>query len=218
MSIDGKIQALNNAIRESIPSMQDAAADNPTVELLVRALTFSSGAQWQIQQPTPVDNFKWRDLSAEGITDMGEALSMVADELDMSVMSDRALPPVLVLISDGQPTDDYIGGLKKLLHQPWGQKAVRIAIGIGKDADMGILQQFISKGVGEPLVANNAEALTRYIKWASTAVSSVSSVVTPNIGNKTNESGKSDNKLMNPPVVIPPIPTGTSDDWEDDVW
>ncbi|GAB4525506.1 MAG: hypothetical protein Tsb0014_04890 [Pleurocapsa sp.] len=215
MSIDGKIQALNNAIRESIPSMQDAAADNPTVELLVRALTFSSGAQWHIQQPTPVDDFKWRDLSAGGITDMGEALSIVADELDMSVMSDRALPPVLVLISDGQPTDDYIGGLKKLLHQPWGQKAVRIAIGIGKDADMGVLQQFISKGVGEPLVANNAEALTRYIKWASTAVSSVSSVVTPNPNNTTQKLEQSENNHIEPPVVIPPTPT---DGWEDDVW
>jgi len=43
-------------------------------------------------------------------------------------MSDRALPPVLVLISDGQPTDNFQKGLDKLIAQLWGQKAVHIAI------------------------------------------------------------------------------------------
>jgi uncharacterized protein YegL len=85
-------------------------------------------------------------------------------------MNSRALPPVLVLISDGQPTDDYLSGLKALLQQPWGQKAVRIAISIGRDADLDVLQQFIGHPQLKPLRANNPEALVRQIKWASTAV------------------------------------------------
>ena len=55
-------------------------------------------------------------------------------------MSDRALPPVLVLISDGQPTDDFGKGLEDLLGQPWGKKAVRVAIAIGDDADLEVLR------------------------------------------------------------------------------
>ncbi|MFZ1641992.1 MAG: vWA domain-containing protein, partial [Candidatus Contendobacter sp.] len=112
MSIDGKIQALNTAIREALPHMRQVADENPNAEVLVRALKFSSGAQWHVSQPTPVADFKWADLQTEGVTDLGRALAMVAEQLRIPPMSDRALPPVLVLISDGQPTDDFNKGLQ----------------------------------------------------------------------------------------------------------
>lgn len=61
----------------------------------------------------------------------------------------------------------------KLLHLPWGKKAVRIAISIGQDADDDVLQQFT--GNRElVLQANNPQALVKMIKWASTAASLVS--------------------------------------------
>jgi len=85
-------------------------------------------------------------------------------------MSERALPPVLVLVSDGQPTDDFEAGLKALMNEPWGRKAVRIAISIGRDADAEVLQRFIGNTELKPLAANSPEALVRHIKWASTAV------------------------------------------------
>ena len=68
----------------------------------------------------------------------------VAAELDQPPMPDRALPPVLVLVSDGQPTDDFQGGLRELLGKPWGGKAIRMAIAIGRDADQEVLQKFIN--------------------------------------------------------------------------
>lgn len=170
MSNDGKIQALNTAIREAIPHMQKVADDNPNAQVLVRALAFSNGAQWHISQPTPVTDFKWTDLTAEGETDMGKALLALADQLKIPPMTDRALPPVLVLISDGQPTDDFESGLRALLDQPWGRKAVRIAIAIGGDADHEVLQKFIGNSEIKPLPANSPEALVKYIRWASTAV------------------------------------------------
>ncbi len=170
MQQDGKIQALNTAIREAIPHMQKVADDNPNAQVLVRAVKFSNGAQWHISQPTPVADFAWQDISADGETDMGKALSLVAEQLKMPPMSDRALPPVLVLISDGQPTDDFDSGLKALMEQPWGKKAVRIAISIGQDADNEILQKFIGHSELKPLAANSPEALVKHIKWASTAV------------------------------------------------
>lgn len=170
MSVDGKIQQLNFAIRDGIPHMRKVADENPNAQVLVRALKFSSSAQWHISQPTPVDDFKWEDLQAEGVTDLGKALSMVAEQLRIPPMTDRALPPVLVLISDGQPTDDFQTGLDTLLQEPWGKKAVRIAIAIGEDADHEVLQKFIGHPELKPLQANNPEALVRHIKWVSTAV------------------------------------------------
>jgi uncharacterized protein YegL len=101
---------------------------------------------------------------------MGMALGIVADQLKIPPMTDRALPPVLVLISDGQPTDDFAGGLLALMNEPWGRKAVRIAIAIGEDADQEVLKRFIGNPELRPLQANNPEALIKYIRWVSTAV------------------------------------------------
>jgi len=170
MSADGKIEALNNAIAETIPHMRTTADENPNAELLVRALKFSNGAQWHISQPTPMASFQWSPLTADGVTDMGKAMSELAEQLSVEKMPQRALPPVLVLLSDGQPTDDYKAGLKKLMDQPWGKKAVRIAIAIGQDADLACLQEFIGHPELKPLQANNPERLTQLIKWSSTAV------------------------------------------------
>lgn len=129
-----------------------------------------AGAHWHVAQPTQVEQFEWADLSADGVTDMGKALSLVADQLKIPPMSERALPPVLVLVSDGQPTDDFETGLKALLSLPWGKKAVRLAIAIGEDADHEVLKRFINNPEIPVLQANNPEALKRHIKWVSTAV------------------------------------------------
>ena len=197
MEQDGKIQALNTAIREAIPHMKKVAEDNPNAQVLVRAVKFSNGAQWHLSQPTPVSDFAWTDLAAEGETDMGKALQLVAEQLKMPPMSERALPPVLVLLSDGQPTDDFDGGLKALMEQPWGKKAVRIAISIGRDADPEVLQKFIGNSELKPLAANSPEALVRHIKWASTAV--LKSASSPASG--------ADTPAPDAPAASVPIPT-----------
>jgi uncharacterized protein YegL len=197
MEQDGKIQSLNTAIREAIPHMKKVAEENPNAQVLVRAVKFSNGAQWHISQPTPVADFAWTDLTPEGETDMGKALSLVAEQLKMPPMSERALPPVLVLISDGQPTDDFEAGLKALINEPWGKKAVRIAISIGRDADNDVLQKFIGHSEIKPLNANSPEALVKHIKWASTAVLKAAS----------SPAAAADAPKSNEPVASVPIPT-----------
>ena len=208
MDVDGKIQSLNTAIKEAIPNMQAVADENPNAQVLVRAVKFSSGAQWHVSQPTEVADFRWDDLTAEGVTDMGKALLMVAEQLRIPPMTERALPPVLVLISDGQPTDDYAGGLKALMDQPWGRKAVRIAIAIGEDADTEVLQKFIGNPELKPLQANNPEALVKYIKWVSTAV--LKSASAP-----SSQTSDSATPGMNVPIPVLPDSSPSS---ADDVW
>lgn len=168
-----KIGTVNHAIQSTIPDMQDAAKDNPNAQLFVRTLKFSTGASWATANPIRIEEFAWDDLDAVGVTDLGKAFDLLAAELTIPPMSDRALPPVLVLLSDGQPTDEYRDSMNKLLRLPWGKKAVRIAISIGEDADDEILTAFTGN---KELVlkANNAEALVKMIKWASTAASMVS--------------------------------------------
>ena len=103
---------------------------------------------------------------------------------------------MLVLLSDGQPTDDYRKSLEELKKLPWGKKAVRIAISIGQDADDAVLEEFTGN---KELVlqANNAAALTKMIKWASTAASLVSAPAS--IAATTAEDGRAD---ADTPVIV----------------
>jgi len=208
MAIDGKIQSLNTAIKEAIPHMQDVADENPNAQVLVRAVRFSDGAQWHVSQPTDIADFKWNDLEAGGVTAMGMALNIVADQLKIPPMTDRALPPVLVLISDGQPTDDFTSGLQALMNEPWGRKAVRIAIAIGEDADQEVLKKFIANPELKPLQANSPESLTKYIRWVSTAV--LKSASSP-----ASQSAAASAAGLN--VPIPAMPDGGPTS-ADDVW
>lgn len=210
MRNNGKMDALNFAIREAIPHMRRVAEENPNAEVLVRALKFSSGAQWHIEIPTLVDDFEWVDLEASGVTDMGKAFDALADAMAMPPMSERALPPVLVLISDGQPTDDYKEGLQRLLSQPWGVKSVKLAIAIGKAVNKKVLNAFINNEQIEVLQADHPEALVNYIKWASTAVLKAASSPASQFAGQENSN-----------VILPQIP---DDFWDgtqiavEDVW
>ncbi|MEA5391012.1 VWA domain-containing protein [Cyanobium gracile UHCC 0139] len=212
MAASGKMQALNQAIRQSLPGMAAVARDNPEARVLVRAVSFADHAAWHIETPTPVDQLEWRDLQAGGITAMGAALQLVAAALQTPPMEVRALPPVLVLISDGQPTDDFAGGLEALRRVPWAQKAVRLAIALGHDADLEVLQRFIGtepatagRSPRRPLQAGNATSLAQYIQWASTAVVGAASMPASRVSETPLEAAAGNIPLPDlPPTVLDP--------------
>jgi len=351
MSIHGKIQALNNAIREALPALKTIAEDNPNAQVLMHVLKFSQGSQWIVENPTPLDQFIWSDLTADmpaggtfsaefkqrldregaksgdvqislkwdnyndldlhvvcpsgetiyfghrksecggeldvdmnvsptsvkpvenvywpvgkapsgqyqvfvnhfknhgrsgckdptayqvqiccngiteqfegmissgqknkihefnpsefvntaGNTDMGDAMLKLMEKLKIPPMPDRALPPVLMLISDGQPTDDFETGLAQLMTQPWAKKAVRLAIGMGQDVELETLAKFIGNPEIKPIQANNPGALARFIKLSSTSALKVSS----------NPRVDSQNSTQHILLDIPEVVTDTSAD------
>lgn len=202
-----KIQSLNYGVHEAVPAMQKAAEDHAEARVLVRSLKFSNGAQWTTAQPTPVEDFQWTDLDADGVTDMGRALAMVAEQLKSPPMETRGLPPVLVLLSDGEPTDDFNAGLKALMDQPWGKKSIRIAIAVGKDANLDVLQKFIDHPERKPLQVNNPDAMVKAIKWSSTVVLK-SSIASHTNGGNSGKTGPNVTPIPEPPVI----------DDGDDVW
>ncbi len=210
MKHSGKMDALNQAIRDALPDMRRVADENPNAEVLVRAIAFSSGAHWVNTTALPVNEFEWQDLEASGVTDLGAAIELLSAELKIPPMSERALPPVLVLISDGMPTDDYQKAFDELFKLPWGIKAVKLAIGIGKGISEKTLKKFINNDEIDVLKADRAEALTEYIKWASTAVLQAASSPASQMGDEVKGN-----------VYMPQVPDKY---WEDlsidlgDVW
>jgi len=173
MRVDGKIQALNNAIREAIPHMQTVARENPHASVFVRAIRFADEARWLGEKEVPVAEFRWQDMEAGGVTALGEALTLVGDALQSPLMNERALPPVIALVTDGLPTDDFQAGLQYLMSKPWGQQALRIVVAIGEDAASNeaqeIFRAFVANDALRPFQANNPEALVEHIRWVSTA-------------------------------------------------
>jgi uncharacterized protein YegL len=177
MAAQGKMASLNYAASEAVAPMRKVAGENPNAEVFVRVLQFSTGASWVVETPTPVQYFQWPTLCASpgGMTDLGRALTMLARELRTDTMPGRALPPVLVLLTDGYPTDDFAAGLDALMQQPWGAKAMRIGVKIGADGPDDVLRSFIGNSQLPLLSARNADELLRHIQWASTSVLAVAS-------------------------------------------
>jgi uncharacterized protein YegL len=205
MNNDGKIQALNFAIEETAPHMRDLADQNPWADIYVRAITFSSSARWHIADPIKIESFRWRPVEASGSSALGSALTLVAKELTSPPMPNRALPPALVVISDGQPTDDFESGLAAIMNTPWGRKATRLAIAIGSDADLDTLQAFIGRPGIFPLKADTAHDIVRHIRWASTALISASSA--PASGQRQDDA-----------ATFIPSPPPLDSTGDDDVW
>jgi uncharacterized protein YegL len=173
MATQGKIAALNAALRDAIPQMRAVALENPHVTIYLNAVRFADDARWLVDRLTPVSDFQWPDVEAGGVTALGAALTMIGDALQPPLIRLRALPPLLVLVTDGLPTDDFEAGLRHLLAKPWGGKSIRYAIALGADAaqeePQALLRRFISDPRQPVLQANDPEALAARVRWIATA-------------------------------------------------
>lgn len=168
-----KIATLNQAIREALPEVKKTLKNYPQVEIIMRAIKFADNASWHVgPEPVSLEQFTWPELASGGVTATAQAIHLLADELTLEKMPRRGLPPVCILVSDGFCTDpekEYFEAIAKLNNQPWGKKAVRLAIAIGNDSDYDEEQllKFVSHQEIGILKAHNPDELINYIKWAS---------------------------------------------------
>lgn len=145
-SMDGeKIGSLNDAMREVIPDLKDISDSNADALIKIAILDFASGTQWITPAPQDFETFKWQDLDAGGCTDLGEACLELNSKLNREqFLQDKVgnYAPVIILLSDGSPTDNYQKGLRALRANKWFGAAIKIAFSIGSDADTDYLAQF----------------------------------------------------------------------------
>ena len=169
-----KIKTVNKAMHELETLLRKEAANNPSAQVNVRIITYGDDkGSWHLKERTDVDKFKYQDITyVNGSTPLGYALNMLNQALSKENMPERGLRPIVVLLSDGQPNDNWKNNLNKLNSLPWGDKAIRVAIAIGSDADKSVLAEF-TRDPKLVLEANSVEELTNFIKWTSTLVSHV---------------------------------------------
>lgn len=182
---EGRIQALNNAIAEVIPHLRDEARLNPHAQLFVRVLAFASEVDWVVAEPTPIEQFHWQRVAAtpRGFTELGRALQVLAGTmLELEHTQGGGYPPAIILVSDGRPTEasgvGFAQGLGEFLATRWGAASVRLALGVGRDADLGSMRRFIGNDTIPLLRADSPEQLVDYIVWASKAASRGASMPT----------------------------------------
>lgn len=184
-SMEGsKIGAVNDAVDNVLPILNDISETNPDAEIKVAALEFSSGVNWLYDEPKAAKDFIWQDVSAGGLTSLGAACAELAAKLSRSdgfmQTPSGSFAPAIILLSDGGPTDDYASGLAKLKVNNWFKSAIKIAIAIGDDADKDVLKEFT--GSSEAVITvHNIDALKQIIR--------VVAVTSSQIGSKSSTAG-----------------------------
>lgn len=175
-----KIASVNEAMHETIEVLKEVSNKNPDAKVQVAALSFSSGANWVTSKKglEDLEDFFWNDIQAGGVTDLGAALNELNNKMSRSefLKSDTGFCiPVLMFMSDGEPTDEWEKSLKKIQNEnKWYKNATKIAIAVGDDARKDILAKVV--GNTEAVIAvNDIELLKRLIKVASVTSSMVNS-------------------------------------------
>ena len=138
-----KMGELNTVMEELIPEIRRVGEADTEVKIAV--LTFSTEVRWMYSNPIPIEDFEWARLRASGVTSMGAAFKELNHRMSRnSFLNSPSLSfaPVIFLMTDGYPSDDYKEGLKELQTNSWYKFGLKAALGIGQEANDNILAEF----------------------------------------------------------------------------
>lgn len=175
----GKISSLNVAIRDTLPMLEQISSENTDTEIKIAALQFASGCDWMYPRPLPVEDFEWNDLEATGLTSLGAAYQELQKKLSQTSgfmqEANASCAPVMILFSDGVPTDDAKHGLEHLKDNNWYIAAIKIAVAIGDDTNKDVLKEFVNNNSEAVLTVHNINDLKKMIYLVSVTASQVAS-------------------------------------------
>ncbi|CBJ80615.1 Putative tellurium resistance protein (Hypothetical) [Xenorhabdus bovienii str. Jollieti] len=171
MASDGKIEALNQGLKDMLLSFKDES--RLRAEIQVSVITFGNNKA-EVNLPLAPAHLlqDFIPLSAEGSTPLGGALSLASQMIeDKSVIPSRAYKPVVVLVSDGYPNDDWEGPFSSFASGERSSKATRFAMSIGGDADEDMLSEFANDPEAPLFRAENASDIRRFFRAVTMSVS-----------------------------------------------
>ena len=111
---------------------------------------------------------------------MGTALRMAKNMIeDKEETPSRAWRPAVVLVSDGEPNDDWEQPLEDFIRSGRSSKCQRFGIPVGKDANRTVIRRF-AEDDGHVFDAENAEDIPASFKKVTMSVSKRSRSRNPN--------------------------------------
>ena len=141
-------------------------------------ITFANTADCVSDFCTP-DGMQLPSLDADGGTDMGAGLTLALDRLEARKAQYRSggvdyYQPILVVMTDGQPNGDprvLAAAIDRVRALAGSRKLTVIAVGLGDDADLTMLQKLCVKG--HPVRMDRLH-FRELFAWLSRSVSAVS--------------------------------------------
>lgn len=180
MSVDGKIATLNDAIKDMVSTFK--AESVRQAEIKVGLITFggdSAELHLPLAKAAEIENID--NLNATGRTPMGGAFKLATKVLeDKEVITSRDYRPVLILLSDGIPTDDWKESLQQLCQNERAQKASRFAMAIGSEANIDVLSEFNNDLEAPVFKAHEARDIHRFFRAVTMSVAARSKSQSPN--------------------------------------
>jgi uncharacterized protein YegL len=168
------IEAVKNGVQVLISTLRSDPYALETAYLSV--ITFDSSAR-QLVPLTELSMFQMPEIQASGATAFGEALSLLANKVSTEVTKSTAeergdWKPIVFLMTDGGPTDNWQQGLADFKRQKFGMV---VACAAGQGADTNILKQ-VSEIVVQLDTADSA-TIKAFFKWVSASISTTSTKV-----------------------------------------
>lgn len=196
-----KISSLNDAVRKMLGTF--TKEESQANEFLVSVVTFGGSASLAFL-PTPASALSYRSLSADGGTPLGAAIDVAKALIeDREQTPSRAYRPLVVLVSDGVPTDSWERKLDHFIQDGRSAKCDRMALGIGREAYEGqgraTLERFIAGTEHQVFEAKDAGEIHNFFKFVTM------SVVTRGLSQDPNAIPKDS-------TLKPPTPTTASQD------
>lgn len=180
-SMQEHMSALNQSLRGMLASF--ARESRLNAEIQVAIYTFGNNRVTNHVPLTAAHQvIDFADLQAEGDTPMGKAFRAARELLeDKGIIPSRAYRPTIVLLSDGFPNDvGWEQEFQELRQSERAQKATRMAMAIGREADRDMLRSFINDPETPLFEAHNDQDIIRFFRAVSMSVSSRSRSATPN--------------------------------------
>jgi len=162
------IKTLNEAVEAMIAEFKKAETMETFIKLSI--ITFGNNGVELHTTLEEVSKIKFKPLTTGGWTPMGTALKMAKTMIeDKDIFKGRDYRPAIVLLSDGEPNDDWEEPMDDFIHNGRSSKCDRMAVAIDS-ADESVLNKFIS-GCENPLFyAENANKIIDAFKKITMSV------------------------------------------------
>src|SRR5205823_1848354 len=134
------------AVNEGVAMIHRELQNDPQAleTVYISIITFSSRAdQYQL---TALDQFRPPILSAGGSTAMGEAFRLLVQSIEQDLVLNTPTQhgdfrPLMFLLTDGEPTDNYHDAVQKLQALRGSRKPTIIALGCGNGVNTTMLHE-----------------------------------------------------------------------------
>lgn len=160
-SVKSGLQMLVSALRKEPQAIEMA---------YLSVITFSSQAK-QIVPLTDLASFQLPEITANGCTELGEALELLCTCRDKEIVKTTKevkgdYSPLVFIMTDGIPTSDPSEGITRFRAKKWG---VAVSCAAGPDADKRVLEQITPECVIE-LASTDPSSFAAYFKWVSASI------------------------------------------------